>query len=213
MDFIINASAAPDEEIKLLLNHEAIREILKGLVAKGSGHITKGHVLWDRWLAWEMEHLAASTPADEDLQRVQTILLSRLHTPHSELDTALQEYSTFVSTYLPDANYEEMLIAANKAKGDPQKRFGWRERWEMTLREAEDSPAVYAQYIDYEWRRPDPQFLIPLYERAIAETARRRMEPGGEEALQNFWVGLHKAVVCLSALIHFQLPYNMLMFA
>ncbi|KAG8698016.1 Splicing factor, partial [Ceratobasidium sp. 394] len=194
MRFIIDSAAASNEELQSFLTRDTIRELLKGLVAKGSGHITKSHVLWEQWLSWEMEYLLSSQPTDEDLQRVQTILLSRLHSPHSELDTALQEYSTFISTYLPDANYEEILIAANKAKGEPQKKYGWRERWEMTLQQAEDSPAVYSQYIDYEWRRPDPQFLIPLYERAIAETARRRLEPGGEETLQAFWSGLHKAV-------------------
>ncbi|KAG8747930.1 Splicing factor [Ceratobasidium sp. 414] len=189
-----DSAATSDEELQSFLTRDTVRELLRGLVAKGSGHITKGHVLWEQWLSWEMEYLASSQPTDEDLQRVQTILLSRLHSPHSELDTALQEYSTFISTYLPDANYEEILVAANKAKGEPQKRYGWRERWEMTLRQAQDSPAVYSQYIDYEWRRPDPQFLVPLYERAIAETARRRLEPGGEETLQTFWSGLHKAV-------------------
>ncbi|KAG8795145.1 Splicing factor [Ceratobasidium sp. 428] len=194
MRFIIDSAATSGEEIQGFLTRDTVRELLRGLVVKGSGHITKGHVLWEQWLSWEMDYLASSQPSDEDLQRVQTILLSRLHTPHSELDAALQEYSTFISTYLPDANYEEILVSANKAKGDPQKKYGWRERWEMSLRQAEDSPAVYSQYIDYEWRRPDPQFLIPLYERAIAETVRRRLEPGGEETLQAFWSGLHKAV-------------------
>ncbi|KAG9104040.1 Splicing factor [Ceratobasidium sp. 370] len=194
MRFIIHSATTPDEEVQSFLTRDTIRELLRGLVAKGSGHITKSHVLWEQWLSWELEYLASSQPTDEDLQRVQTILLSRLHSPHSELDTALQEYSTFISTYMPDANYEAILVAANKAKGEPQKRYSWRERWETTLRQAEDSPAVYSQYIDYEWRRPDPQFLIPLYERAIAETARRRLELGGEETLQTFWSGLHKAV-------------------
>ncbi|KAG9075208.1 Splicing factor, partial [Ceratobasidium sp. UAMH 11750] len=194
MRFIIDSAATSDEELQSFLTRDTVHELLKGLVAKGSGYITKSHVLWEQWLSWEMEYLASSQPTDEDLQRVQTTLLSRLHSPHSELDTALQEYSTFISTYLPDANYEEILIAANKAKGEPQKKYGWRERWETTLQQAEDSPAVYSQYLDYEWRRPDPQFLIPLYERAIAETARRRLEPGGEETLQAFWSGLHKAV-------------------
>ncbi|KAG9123420.1 Splicing factor, partial [Ceratobasidium sp. 392] len=194
MRFVIDSAATSNEEIQAFLTRDTTRELLGGLVTKGSGHITQGHVLWEQWLSWEMDYLASTQPTEDDLQRVQTILLSRLHSPHSELDTALQEYSTFISTYLPDANYEEILIAANRAKGEPQKKYGWRERWELTLRQAEDSPAVYSQYIDYEWRRPDPQFLIPLYERAIAETARRRLEPGGEETLQAFWSGLHKAV-------------------
>lgn len=199
ISFILDAAASGDDELQSLLTRDNVRELLKAIVAKGSGHITKCHLLWDQWVAWEMEYLSTSSPTAEDIQRVQATLLSRLHVPHSGLDTALQEYSTFVSTHLPDANYEELLVTANKAKIDPQKKYGWRERWEMSVRQAEDSPAVYAQYIDYEWRRPDPSFLVPLYERAIAATASRRMEPGGEETLQGFWTGLHKVVVCFSS--------------
>ncbi|QRV76405.1 RNA recognition motif protein [Ceratobasidium sp. AG-Ba] len=135
MRFVIDSATTSDEELKAFLTHDTVRELLRTLVAKGSGHITKGHALWEQWVSWEMEYLASTQPTDEELQRL-----------------------------LP------------------------------TKPKAEDSPVVYSQYIDYEWRRPDPTFLIPLYERAIAETARRRLEPGGEETLQAFWSGLHKAV-------------------
>ncbi|CAE6468554.1 unnamed protein product [Rhizoctonia solani] len=194
MEFILNASTAGNDEIQAFLTRDTIRELLRTIALKGSGHITKCNTLWDKWIAWEMEHISGSSHTPEDISRVQATLLSRLHTPHSGLEDALQEYSTFVSTHLPDASYEELLVAASKAKSEPQKKFGWRERWEMSIQQAEDSPATYDQYIDYEWRRPDPTFLVPLYERAIAATAARRMEPGGEETLQKFWVGLHKAV-------------------
>ncbi|KAB5593411.1 RNA-binding protein [Ceratobasidium theobromae] len=195
LGFILNATTQGNDALQSFLTRDTVRELLQAIVVKGSGHITKCHLLWNQWIAWEMEHLAGSSSrTPEDIQRVQATLLSRVHVPHSDLDTAMQEYSTFVSTYLPDANYEELLVAANKAKMDPQKKYGWRERWEMSLQQAGDTPAMYAQYIDYEWRRPDPKFLIPLYERAIAATASHRMEPGGEETLQTFWAGLHKAV-------------------
>ncbi|KAG8759489.1 Splicing factor, partial [Ceratobasidium sp. 423] len=194
MEFILNASTSGSEELQGFLTRDTVRELLSAIVLKGSGHITKCNVLWDKWIAWEMEYFSGSSHTPEDVTRVQATLLFRLHTPHSGLDDALQEYSTFVSTYLPDSSYEELLVAASKAKSEPQKKFGWRERWETSIQQAQDSPATYAQYIDYEWRRPDPTFLVPLYERAIAATAARRMEPGGEETLQRFWAGLYKAV-------------------
>ncbi|CAE6419623.1 unnamed protein product [Rhizoctonia solani] len=194
MDFILDASTSGSDELKAFLTHDTVRELLREIVLKGSGHITKCNVLWDKWISWEMECFSDSSHTPEDIARVQATLLSRLHTPHSGLDNALQEYSTFVSTHLPDSSYEELLVTASKARSEPQKKFGWRERWETSIQQADDSPATYAQYIDYEWRRPDPTFLIPLYERAIAATAARRMEPGGEETLQRFWAGLYKAV-------------------
>ncbi|KAJ1311024.1 hypothetical protein OPQ81_009530 [Rhizoctonia solani] len=194
MDFILNASTSGSDELQAFLTRDTVRELLGVIVLKGSGHITKCSGLWDKWIAWEMEHFSGSSRTPEDITRMQATLLSRLHTPHSGLDNALQEYSTFVSTYLPDSSYEELLVAASKARSEPQKKFGWRERWEMSIQQAQESPATYAQYIDYEWRRPDPAFLVPLYERAIAATAARRMEPGGEETLQSFWAGLYKAV-------------------
>ncbi|KAF8707756.1 RNA recognition motif, partial [Rhizoctonia solani] len=194
MEFVLNASTSGSDEIQAFLTRDTVRELLREIVLKGSGHITKCNILWDKWIAWEMECFSDSSHTPEDVARVQATLLSRLHTPHSGLDNALQEYSTFVSTHLPDSSYEELLVAASKARSEPQKKFGWRERWETSIQQAEDSPAIYAQYIDYEWRRPDPTFLVPLYERAIAATAARRMEPGGEETLQRFWAGLYKAV-------------------
>ncbi|KDN43532.1 hypothetical protein RSAG8_06121, partial [Rhizoctonia solani AG-8 WAC10335] len=194
MEFILNASTSGNEELQAFLTRDTVRELLRVIVLKGSGHITKCDVLWDKWIAWEMEYFSSSSHTPEDIARVQATLLSRLHTPHSGMDNASQEYSTFVSTYLPDSSYEELLVAASKAKSEPQKKFGWRERWEMSIQQTQDSPATYAQYLDYEWRRPDPTFLVPLYERAIAATAARRMEPGGEETLQGFWAGLYKAV-------------------
>ncbi|CAE6424055.1 unnamed protein product, partial [Rhizoctonia solani] len=194
MDFILNASKSGSDEIQAFLTRDTVRELLKEIVLKGSGHITKCNVLWDKWIAWEMECFSGSSHTPEDIARVQATLLSRLHIPHSGSDNALQEYSTFVSAHFPDSSYEELLVTASKARSEPQKKFGWRERWEISIQQTEDSPATYAQYIDYEWRRPDPTFLVPLYERAIAATAARRMEPGGEETLQRFWAGLYKAV-------------------
>ncbi|CAE6382645.1 unnamed protein product [Rhizoctonia solani] len=194
MAFVLDASTSGNDELQAFLTRETVRELLRAIVLKGSGHITKCDALWDKWIAWEMEYFSGSSHTPEDITRIQATLLSRLHTPHSGLENALQEYSTFVSTYLPESSYEELLVAASKAKSEPQKKFGWRERWEMSIQQAQDSPAAYAQYIDYEWRRPDPTFLVPLYERAIAATAARRLEPGGEETLQRFWTGLYKAV-------------------
>jgi hypothetical protein len=49
-------------------------------------------------------------------------------------------------------------------------------------------------------KKPDFIFLSGIYERAIAEAAKRRFarEAGAEEALRTFWLGYIDALVCLT---------------
>lgn len=58
---------------------------------------------------------------------------------------------------------------------------------------------AYADYIRYERnaKRPDVLVMSAVYERAIAEAAKRRFasEVGAEEALRVFWVGYIDAMV------------------
>ncbi len=60
----------------------------------------------------------------------------------------------------------------------------------------------YSGYVAYENRARYPDLLVMggLYERAIAEAAKRKFagEAGAEEALRSFWVGYCDAVVCKS---------------
>lgn len=67
--------------------------------------------------------------------------------------------------------------------------------------QAKFSLEAYAYYIAGERRvkKPDLFIIRGLYERAIAEAARRRFvgEAGAEEALRSFWGGYCDALVCL----------------
>lgn len=60
---------------------------------------------------------------------------------------------------------------------------------------------VYARYLAAERRSRNPDLFVMsgVYERAIAEAAKRRFagEIGAEEALRSFWVGYCDALVCL----------------
>lgn len=63
-----------------------------------------------------------------------------------------------------------------------------------------DNPLLaYSQYIGYERRAKHPDSFVTrgIYERAIAEAAKRRFnnEPGAEEALRIFWSGYSDALV------------------
>jgi hypothetical protein len=59
---------------------------------------------------------------------------------------------------------------------------------------------AYARYLSYERRAKNPDLLVmgAVYERAIAEAAKRRFdgEPGAEETLRAFWTGYCDTLVC-----------------
>ena len=60
---------------------------------------------------------------------------------------------------------------------------------------------VYAQYLAYERRAKNPDLFVmsTVYERAIAEAAKRRFEgeAGAEETLRAFWTGYCDSLVRL----------------
>lgn len=63
------------------------------------------------------------------------------------------------------------------------------------------------QYIGYERRAKHPDLFVTrgIYERAIAEAAKRRFdgESGAEEILRTFWNGYGDALVNLSVILNF----------
>jgi hypothetical protein len=66
---------------------------------------------------------------------------------------------------------------------------------------------AYSQYIGYERRAKHPDLFVTrgIYERAIAEAAKRRSngESGAEESLRIFWSGYGDALVSRSVMLSF----------
>lgn len=78
--------------------------------------------------------------------------------------------------------------------------FGQMDLAHIFVKPKSDNPLVaYSQYIGYERRAKYPDFFVTrgIYERAIAEAARRRFngEAEAEEALRIFWSGYGDALV------------------
>jgi squamous cell carcinoma antigen recognized by T-cells 3 len=129
----------------------------------------------------------------------------------------LQSYSSFTTSYKPAQEYESLLIAASKQRAKALKQLERREALEVALvrrlvlcvreykshscnqKQANFSLETYTQYIAFERRarQPDLSMMSGVYERAIAEAARRRFneESGAEEALRSFWTGYIDALV------------------
>ncbi|KAK0449212.1 hypothetical protein EV421DRAFT_1780622 [Armillaria borealis] len=183
-----------------LFSEDWTRTTLSDIVKKGQGHLTQSHVLWDMQRDWVLEVLEAKSGSDriEAAEMVQRFLLERLRQPHSNSDDTFQTYSSFTTNHKPPQEYEPLLIAATKIRSQAVKSFQRREAMEAVLVQSHFSLESYSSYIAYENRARYPDLLVMggLYERAIAEAAKRKFagEAGAEEALRSFWVGYCDAV-------------------
>ncbi|KAJ7714178.1 hypothetical protein B0H16DRAFT_1808225, partial [Mycena metata] len=182
------------QELGELFSVDWTRAALSQVVDKGIWHLTKGNLLWDQLRDWELEILAAAPDGEEKLQviaHVDEFLLARLGQPHANSEETMQAYSSFTSNFKPSADYESLLVKASKVRNQAAKGFQRRETWESSLDSA--TPDTYALYIASERRAKSPSYPIvsTLYERAIADVAKRRFsgERGAEEALRVFWSG------------------------
>ncbi|KAH7914268.1 hypothetical protein BJ138DRAFT_1177428 [Hygrophoropsis aurantiaca] len=178
-----------------LFSTDWTRSALTAVVTKGAGHITQSHLLWDVQRDWELD-LLENAPSDEKAAlatHVEVLLLSRLQQPHSNHEETYQAYSTFTTNYQPPDQYESLLVSASKLRSQAVKAYERRENSEISLRQSGYLLDNYAYYIASERRARNVDIFIlqALYERAIAEAARRRFagEPGAEDALRAFWAG------------------------
>ncbi|KAK0188159.1 hypothetical protein F5146DRAFT_1141608 [Armillaria mellea] len=183
-----------------LFSEDWTRMTLSDVVKKGQGHLTQSHVLWDTQRDWELEVLEAKSGSDriEAAELVQRFLLERLRQPHLNSDDTFQTYSSFTTNHKPPQEYEPLLIAATKIRSQAVKSFQRREAMEAALVQSHFSLESYSSYVAYENRARYPDLLVMggLYERAIAEAAKRKFagEAGAGEALGSFWVGYCDAV-------------------
>lgn len=117
-------------------------------------------------------------------------MLTYHHIDHEE---TYQQYSTFTTTHQPPELYESLLVAASKLRAPAVKAYNKREMYEAGLLKAKSSLEAYAYYIGWEKRAKNIDLVVlkGLYERAIAEAARRRFqgEVGAEAMLGAFWGG------------------------
>ncbi|KAJ7432338.1 hypothetical protein FB451DRAFT_1480862 [Mycena latifolia] len=201
------------QELGELFSVDWTRMALEEVVDKGAWHLTQSHLLWDQLRDWELQILAAVPDGSEErpqaIAHVETFFLPALakFMPVYSEDTA-QAYSSFTTGYKPSQEYESLLIKASKIRGGVAKAFQRREAWETSLTQSSSSE-TYALYISSERRAKTPNYRIlsTLYERAIADAAKRRFsgEQGAEETLRAFWAGYCDTARILNAGITEQL--------
>ncbi|KAG0229970.1 Splicing factor [Actinomortierella wolfii] len=132
-------------------------------------HVAKSHLIWNPWLAFEMEIFSDNASSD-DIQRVRKMCVDRLGVPHLELEkTFSEEVSTFVSNHLP-ADYENTMVELRGIVAQTRKALSKVEPFEQSLIDTQNSVAAYRDYIRYESHHNviDYSKLKTLYERAVA---------------------------------------------
>ncbi|KAJ7164661.1 hypothetical protein C8R43DRAFT_236103 [Mycena crocata] len=188
------AETEKPQELGEVFSEDWTRLALAEVVNKGIWHLSQSHLLWDQLRDWELQVLAAVPDSEkaEPVSRVEELFLVRLGQPHANSEETAQAYSTFTSGNRPPGDYEGLLVKASKIRGQAAKAFQRRETWETSLAQS-SSPETYALYIAAERRAKSPNYSIlsVLYERAIADAAKRRFsaEQGAEETLRAFWAG------------------------
>ncbi|KAF9242560.1 hypothetical protein BU15DRAFT_86759 [Melanogaster broomeanus] len=160
------------------------RAAISEVVGKGAGHLTKRD--------WELEmiEIAPVTEKPALVEHIEALHLMRLQQPHTVChEDTYQSYSSFTTSYKPATEYELLLVSASKLRSRAVKAYERREPSEFAL----TSLDAYIQYIASErrGRAPDVFVITGLYERAIAEAAKRHFggEDGAERVLRMFWVG------------------------
>ncbi|KZT27355.1 hypothetical protein NEOLEDRAFT_1060705 [Neolentinus lepideus HHB14362 ss-1] len=188
-------NADAESELRELCSTEATLAAISSVVAKGVGHITESHILWDLQKDWEHELLESARGVERELLigHLDSAYLTRLQQPHSNHGETFQSYSTFTTNFKSAQEYESLLVSASKLRSKAVKAYDRRESFESQLRQSNYALVTYAAYIASERRArsPDTFILSTLYERAIAEAAKRRFveDPSAEHALRMFWSG------------------------
>ncbi|KAG8906149.1 Splicing factor [Tulasnella sp. 403] len=210
------------------------------VVAKAEYHLAKSHEIWDMCMEWEQSRLEQLKGQDRsDLTaKLKAAYIRRLAVPHLSLfkpptsqycadkivpqgnEKTYQDYSIFVSTFLPSQTYEETLVEATAVRQTAVRLVEERDRYEASLR---GGLPAYNEYIAWEAQSkkppkhrsktrsrnkledssPDTRLVVGLYERAIAEAASQRaaalrdaagLDSGSvrlaEAWLTTFWDGL-----------------------
>ena len=127
--------------------------------------------------------IAFINSSESKLRQTRNAFLTRLKTPHANIDATFSAYSTFVTNY-ENANYLEIMVSTNKTFAASKTKYDEREMHELQLRrtiEAVDESGseenitaewyAWKSYLDWELALPkkkmDVDLAMALFERAV----------------------------------------------
>ncbi|KAI5283217.1 Splicing factor, partial [Ascosphaera aggregata] len=139
--------------------------------------INDSHLVWDKYLNLLAGNLQMS-PTAEKMNKLRSVYISRLQTPHQTWDKTWQQFSTFISTYY-EMNYEPIMVDVKAQSATARAQWDRREFRELALKRAmdsEDTTTEYTLFVDYinwelsqERRHHHTSFELTcaIYERAL----------------------------------------------
>ncbi|KAF9137019.1 Splicing factor [Linnemannia schmuckeri] len=158
------------EEGDIVVNAQGLNKIFKRADKWTGYHIPESHTIWNVWINFELENLAAQDPASpEDIKRVKKMYLDRIATPHATLEETFSALSPFISKYEPE-EYEKTMESCSKINAATRKLLTEREAFEQNLVATGNSVEAFMSYLNYEMRPERRHFARTrtLFERAVA---------------------------------------------
>lgn len=133
----------------------------------------QGDKVWSVLREFEADQLLRQT-SPEAIERVKAMYLQRLAEPHLSLSDTHQLYSTFISTFAADQDYEANMVASQQIYNKTRKLVDQRERYEDGLLSAKFSSNAYKTYLAWELevKRPNFHLVRDLFERALQAHSR-----------------------------------------
>ncbi|KAF9961119.1 hypothetical protein BGZ72_004883 [Mortierella alpina] len=157
-------------ESEIVVSKDGMRRIFKEADKYTGHHIPESHIIWNCWRDFELQLMAAQTPAaPEDVQRVKTMYLERIAVPHADQESTFSSLSSFISQH-NNADYENTMVQCNKIMGNTRKLLSERERFEQDLVSTNNGLEAFMSYLEFESNPARRLFarLRTLFERAVA---------------------------------------------
>lgn len=131
-------------------------------------YCSQGDKVWRILRDFEIDQLRRQR-SPEAIELVKAMYLQRLAEPHLTLSDTHQLYSTFISTFAADQDYEANMVASQQIYNKTRKLVDQRERYEDGLASARFSSDAYKTYLAWELevKRPNFHLVRNLFERAL----------------------------------------------
>ncbi|KAF3932158.1 hypothetical protein ABW20_dc0108305 [Dactylellina cionopaga] len=167
------ADGGDDESWSEIFNFELISSVLSKAVGETMYDIPRSHEIWNKYCELLLLQLSVMPPGSQaKIDKIQKLYLDRLRIPHNDLDSTFSAYSSFVTTYLPNIDYETTMKAGNDIYQKGKKMLEDRQRFEHRLRnnyKNENEGQFWSEYLEWENSRnhPDLNLCQGLYERCV----------------------------------------------
>lgn len=125
-------AAGIDAEWDEILSVASVRRQLREAIVHISANQTQSQKVWSLYYQFESTH-QSQPPNKGDTERIKSILLTRLRSPHIQYEATAQALSSFVTQSMPPAEYEAIMTAAYDMVGRAKQSVEASSRWEETV--------------------------------------------------------------------------------